>query len=90
MKYMDLSKQEKIKFNDGSIFDRDSWRIQTIMLVVMTVTDDVDVLVDPNKIISIANGLAAAGVPLIQQMLSCGAQTPIWNLSDALVELLEE
>ncbi len=89
MKYMDLHKNETFKFNDGSIFDRDSWRIQMIMLVVMTVTDDVEVLANPNQIISVANGLAAVGVPLIEQMLSCGDQTPIWNLSDGLVELLE-
>lgn len=89
LKYLDLSRRETFKFNDGSVLDSDNWRIQTIMLVVMTITDNVEILTQPGQMISIANGLAAAGVPLIENML-CGDQPPIWNLSDELVELLKK
>lgn len=37
---------------------------------------------------TIANGLAAAGVPLIVEMLENGDQEPIWNLSDTLADIL--
>ena len=73
---------------DGAIFDRDSWRVQFIMLIAMNVTDDVEVVTDPARMISIANGLAAAGVTHIIDMLTEGRQLPIWNLSEALERLL--
>ena len=38
--------------------------------------------------IAIANGLAATGIPHIVEMLRDGNQDPIWNLSDALDEIL--
>ena len=38
---------------------------------------------------AIANGLAAAGVPHVVEMLQSGEQPPIWNLTDALESMLE-
>ena len=32
-KPVDLSGQKTFKFNEGSIFDRDSWRVQAVMLI---------------------------------------------------------
>ena len=75
---------------EGAIFDRDSWRIQAVMLVAIAIEDNVEVVGNPHRMMAIANGLAAAGVPHIVEMLSDGNQDPIWNLSDALYEILEE
>ena len=73
----------------GVVFDgADSWRINAIMLVALHVANDEDVVSDPNKMMAIANGLAAAGVPTVVEMCEGGEQAPIWNLSDAFVELL--
>lgn len=85
---IDLSKLETFKFIDGSIFDRDSWRVQTVMLVAIAVEDKIEIVTKPHQMISIANGLAAAGVPHIVEMMREGAQDPIWNLSDSVYELL--
>ena len=85
---IDLSKLETSKIIDGSIFDRDSWRIQTVMLVAIAVEDKIEIVTKPRQMISIANGLAAAGVPHIVEMMRGGAQDPIWNLSDSVYELL--
>jgi hypothetical protein len=85
---VDLSKQETFKFIEGSIFDRDSWRVQAVMLVVIAVEGNVEVVGEPRRIIAIANGLAAAGVPYIVEMLRDGEQDPIWNLSDRLDVML--
>ena len=59
------------------------------MLVAIAV-DGVEVVADPNRMMQIANRLAAAGVPYIVEMLEEGDQPPIWNLSDALEQLLTE
>ena len=90
LKPVDLSGQKTFKFHEGSIFDRDSWRVQAVMLIAIAVEDNVEIVGEPRRMINIANGLAAAGIPHIVEMLRDGNQDPIWNLSDALNELLWE
>ena len=90
LKPYNFSGKETFKFNDGSVFDRDSWRVQAVMLIAIAVEDNVEIVGEPNRIITIANGLAAAGVPEIVGLLQDGNQEPIWNLSDALQELLKQ
>lgn len=85
---VDLSKLETFKFIDGSIFDRDSWRVQTVMLVAIALEDKIEIVTKPRRMISIANGLAAVGVPQIVEMMREGDQDPIWNLSDSVHEVL--
>ena len=85
---VDLTKQDTFKFIEGSIFDRDSWRVQTLMLVSIAVADSIEIVGEPRRMVAIANGLAAAGVPRLVDMLQGGDQDPIWNLSDALDGLL--
>jgi len=84
----DLGKQDTFKFIEGSILDRDSWRVQALMLVAIVVEDNVNVVGEPRKMMAIANGLAAAGVPYVVEMLREGDQDPIWNISEYLDELL--
>jgi len=87
---LDLSGQETFKFIEGSIFDRDSWRVQAVMLTAIAVEDNVEVAAQPRRMMAIANGLAAAGVPHIVDMLQDGDQDAIWNLSDCLDSLLSK
>ena len=88
MKPVELSGQTTSNFITGAIFDRDSWRVQAVMLAAVAVDGKVEVVDDSNRMMAIANGLAAAGVPHIVELLENGDQDPIWNLSDALAELL--
>ena len=88
LKPLDLSRQDTSNFTPGAIFDRDSWRVQAVMLAAIGVDDSVEVVGDPNRMMAIANGLAAAGVPIIVGMLQEGDQEAIWNLSEALAENL--
>ena len=60
------------------------------MLVAIAIDGNVEIVGEPRRMIAIANGLAAAGVPDIVEMLRDGAQDPIWNLSDALKEILKK
>lgn len=90
LKPADLSKQDTFKFIEGSIFDRDSWRVQAVMLVAVAAEDSVEVVGEPRRMMAIANGLAAAGIPLVDEMLRDGDQDPIWNLSESLDALLRK
>ena len=60
------------------------------MLVAIAIEDNVEIVGDPHRLMAIADGLAAAVVPHIVEMLREGNQEPIWNLSDALAEILRE
>ena len=87
---IDLKKEQTYQFiTGGEIFNgEDSWRIEIIMLVAIAIENNLGVVQDPHRMMDIANGLAAVGVPYIVDLLNEGDQDPIWNLSDALDELL--
>ena len=84
---VDLAGSDTFKFIEGSIFDRDSWRVQAVMLVAIAVDNDVEVVRDPHRVMAVANGMAAAGIPRVVEMLG-GDQDAIWNVSEALEALL--
>ena len=90
LRRVDLSGRRTFKFHDGSVFDADSWRIQTVMLVGVSLEGEVEIVGAPRRIIGLANSLAAAGVPEIVGMLEEGDQDAIWNISDALDEFLRD
>ena len=52
--------------------------------------DNVEIVGEPRRMMAIANGLAAAGIPHIVEMLRDGDQDAIWNLSEALDEMLRK
>jgi len=84
---VDIGKYETKKIIDGSIFGSDPWRVHTLMLVAIGKAADVQIVSEPRKMMTIASGLAVAGLPKVIEMLRDGGAEPIWNLSDA-VELL--
>lgn len=90
MSPLDLSGQKTFKFMEGSIFDRDSWRVQAVMLAAIAIQDDVQIAEEPRRMMAIANGLAAAGVPELVELLRSGDQDPIWNLSESLHGMLKK
>lgn len=85
---VDLGRKDTFKFMEGSIFDRDSWRVQLVMLIAIAVEGKVEIVGEPRRMMTIANGLAAVGVPYVVEMLRDGGQDPIWNLSESLDETL--
>ena len=71
-----LAGHRTVHMIDGNVFDgEDSWRVQVLMLVALNVENEVDVVDDASRMMGIANGLAAAGVPRILEMLTTGDQT---------------
>ena len=86
----DVSKHETRKIIDGSIFSSDPWRVHTLMLIAIGKTGDVQIVSEPRKMMALASGLAAAGLPEVIEMLKDGDAEPIWNLSDAVDDLLRK
>ena len=60
------------------------------MLLAIAAEGNVEIVENPNRMMAVANGLAAAGVPKVIDMLQDGDQEPIWNLSDALEQVLDQ
>lgn len=86
---IDLSKAQTARFEFGSILDGDPWRIHFLRLIAMQRRGP-EILTNPPEIVSLANGLAAAGVPGIVEMLTDGDQLPAWNFMRAMENLLSE
>ena len=86
----DISKYETRKIIDGSIFSSDPWRVHTLMLIAIGRTGDVQIVSEPRKMMTLASGLAVAGLPEVLEMLKDGDAEPIWNLSDAIDVLLRK
>ncbi len=78
------------EFVTGVIFASDPWRVDFLQMLAIAETDDPDVVSDPGKVISIANDLAATGLPTVLSMVREGHGKPIWNLSDAILRTLTE
>ena len=86
---LEAKKKNTVSIISGDIFNTDGWQAQAIMLVAIAVEGNLEVVLNPRKMMAIANGLAAAGVPHIVKMLNEGDQRPIRNLSDAFEKLLQ-
>ena len=85
-----LTGRQMVHMTDGGTLDRDSWRVQFIMLISLSIIGDIEIVTRPAEMMNIANGLAAAGVPHVVEMLQDGGQDPIWNLSEALEKMLSD
>ena len=85
---VDLRSRSPVQFVQGDIFDPDAWRVRVLMLLALAIDQSIDVVENPGRMMAIANGLAAAGQPLVVEMINRGQDRPIWNLSTALEELL--
>ena len=60
------------------------------MLIAIKKTDNVEIVSEPRRVMALANGLAVAGLPKVIEMLQDGDAEPIWNLSDALDEIIHK
>ena len=85
----ETSKGKTVKIIDGSIFGSDPWRIHALMLIALGRTKDENIVSKPAEIMAMASGLAVAGLPRVVEMLTDEDGDEIWNLSDALMGLLE-
>jgi hypothetical protein len=85
----DTGKLETRKIIEGSIFVGDPWRVHTLMLLAIAHTGTVEIVAEPRRIMALANGLAAAGLPKVIDMIKQGEGEAIWNLSEAVETLIK-
>ena len=90
MKPVETSKYKTRKIIDGSIFGSDPWRVHLLMLIAIGKTGDVQIVSEPRKMMTLANGLAVTGLPRVIEMLKDGDAEPIWNLSDHIDKILRD
>ncbi len=81
---------EVIELIDGGILARDPWRIDMLMLLAVSKHNDEQIVSEPRKMISLANSLAAAGIPKVTEMLKKGGGEPIWSSSEAVDSILRK
>lgn len=84
----DLTGRDTKKIIEGSIFSSDPWRVHILMLIAIAQAEAIDVVSEPRRMMAIANGLAVAGLPKVIDMLKTGGGDPIWNLSEAMEDLV--
>lgn len=90
LKPAELGNIDTYKIIEGSIFGNDPWRVHTLLLIAIAQTGDVEIVSEPRRIMSLANGLAVAGLPKVIEMLKDGEGEPIWNLSEAVEALIRK
>ena len=76
------------EINRGEVFANEPDRVRTLMLIAIKVSKEIEIVTEPRRMIEIANGLAAAGLPKLIEMLKEGGGEPIWNLSEAIRKIL--
>jgi hypothetical protein len=78
------------KFNTGDVLARDAGRVELLEMIAIAAESDPDVIASPVDCLRIANEYAALGLPEVVRMVSEGSARPIWNLTDNLLDLLDE
>ena len=88
LKPADIERCETVKIIDGSIFSSDPWRVHVLRMIAIGKTGNIHIVSKPRKMIMLANNLAVAGLPRVIEMLKDGRAEPIWNLSSAVLGIL--
>ena len=90
MEPADFGKSKTYKIIEGSIFANDPLRIHALMMIAIKMTGTVEIVSEPRRVMNLANDLAVAGLPKVVDMLQDGDAEPIWNLSDAIDEIIRK
>ncbi len=85
---VDLKQSKTYKIIEGSIFGNDPLRIHSLMMIAIKKTGNVEIVSEPRQMMALANGLSVAGLPKVIDMLQDGDAEPIWNLSDAVDNII--
>ncbi|WP_419850298.1 hypothetical protein [Candidatus Poriferisocius sp.] len=86
--YLPVEVDQRHRFITGSVFQRDLAIIEFLLFLAIAHTNDPFVVVDPRKVMDIAEGYAAGGIPLVKEMIETGHLTALHNLTRSLVKSL--
>lgn len=85
-----VSNTEQHRFIQGSVLQGDLIRIEFLQLIAIAYTEDPYVVTNPRKVIEIADGYAAGGLPILMDWLEGGVQTPMISVTKNVIRFLEE
>lgn len=77
------------RFVTGQVLQGDTERIATLEVIAIAHSGDPLIVADPKKVMSIANGFAAAGMPELLQFLRKPNMKPLDGLADEMRSLSE-
>ena len=86
--FIPVDPAERHRFITGNIFQRDLAAIEFLLLLAIAHTEDPFVVKDPRQVMDIAEGYAAAGIPLVKDMMNDGHLPPLQNLSRSLLRMI--
>jgi len=82
-----ISRDNTVKFVEGTIFTSDPWRIQILTMFAIGFKNDAKIIGKPREIIQIANEFAAGGMDFVLEMLK-GNSNAMNNICTELDEIL--
>jgi hypothetical protein len=85
-----VSNIEQHRFIQGSVLQGDLVRIEFLQLIAIAHTEDPYVVMDARKVIDIADGYAAGGLPILMDWLDGGVQTPMVSVTKNIIRFLAD
>ena len=86
--FVSVDPTERRFFVTGVVFQRDLPAIEFLFLLSIAHVQDPFVVRDARKVLDIAEGYAAAGIPLVKEMMEDGHLPELQNLTRGLVRML--
>ena len=86
--FIPVDPAERHRFITGNIFQRDLAAIEFLLLLAIAHTQDPFVVKNPRKVMNIAEGYAAGGIPFVKDMMNEGHLPPLQNLIRSLLRSL--
>lgn len=86
--FMPVDSADRHDFITGVVFQRDLAAIEFLLLLAIAHTDDPFVVGSPRRVIDIAEGYAAGGIPVVKEMMQTGHLPSLHNLTRSLVKML--
>ena len=86
--FMAVHSTERHEFITGVVFQRDLATIEFLFLLAIAHSGDPFVVQDPRQVLNIAEGYAAAGIPLVKEMMETGHLPALQNLTRSLIKSL--
>ncbi|MHB8288695.1 MAG: hypothetical protein ACYDEY_05580 [Acidimicrobiales bacterium] len=88
--FVSLSVTEQHRFIQGSVLQGDLVRIEFLQLIAIAHMKDPYVVTDPKKVLEIADGYAAGGLPILMEWLDSAVQPPMVSVTKHIIRFLNE
>lgn len=85
-----VSKTEQHRFIQGSVLQGDLVRIEFLQLIAIAHTEDPYIVMEPRRVVEIADAYAAGGLPILMDWLDGGVQSPMTSLTKQIMKFLTE